>query len=76
MQTRVTSFVGTLKIQGTLQKDPANTDWVDIDNIVIGDGSTALTNSYFNNFTGNFVWIRVEVTEFTAGTINSVYMAH
>ena len=46
MQTRVTSFVGTLKIQGTLQKDPANTDWVDIDNIVIGDGSTALTNSY------------------------------
>ena len=61
---------------GTLQKDPANTDWVDIDNIVIGDGSTALTNSYFNNFTGNFVWIRVEVTEFTAGTINSVYMAH
>ena len=76
VQTRVTSFVGTLKIQGTLQKDPANTDWVDIDNIVIGDGSTALTNSYFNNFTGNFVWIRVEVTEFTAGTINSVYMAH
>ena len=68
--------VGTLKIQGTLQKDPSNTDWVDIDNIVIGDGSTALTNSYFNNFTGNFVWIRVEVTEFTAGTINSVYMAH
>ena len=36
-QTRVTALVGTVKIQGTLVKDPANTDWVDIDNIVIGD---------------------------------------
>ena len=76
VQTRVTAFVGTLKIQGSLQKDPASTDWVDIDNILIGDGSTAFSNSYLNNFTGNFVWIRVSVEGFTAGTINSVYMAH
>ena len=76
VQTRVSSFVGTLKVQGTLIKDPANTDWVDIDNIVIGDGSTAITNSFFNNFTGNFVWIRIAVSDFTAGNINNVYMAH
>ncbi len=76
VQTRVTAFVGTLKIQGSLQKDPANTDWVDINNIVIGDGSTAITDSYFNNFTGNFVWIRVTVSDFTAGNINNIYMAH
>jgi len=76
VQTRVTAFVGTLKIQGSLQKDPASTDWVDINDIVIGDGSTAITNSYFNNFTGNFVWIRVTVSDFTAGTINNIYMAH
>ena len=76
VQTRVSSFVGTLKVQGTLVKDPANTDWVDIDNIVIGDGSTAITNSFFNNFTGNFVWIRIAVSDFTAGNVNNVYMAH
>ena len=76
VQTRVTNFVGTLKVQGSLVKDPANTDWVDIDNIVVGDGSTATTNSFLNNFTGNFVWIRVSVTEFTAGTINNIFMAH
>jgi len=76
IQTRVTNFVGTIKIQGTLKKDPANTDFVDIENISIGDGSTAVTNSFFNNFTGNFVWIRVSVTEFTAGTINNIFMAH
>ena len=76
VQTRVSSFVGTLKVQGTLVKDPANTDWVDIDNIVIGDGSTAISDSFFNNFTGNFVWIRIAVSDFTAGNINNVYMAH
>lgn len=76
VQTRVTSFVGTLKIQGTLKKDPASTDWVDVNDILIGDGSTAITSSYLNNFTGNFVWIRVSVTEFTAGTINNIFMAH
>ena len=76
VQTRVTNFVGTLKVQGSLVKDPTSTDWVDIDNIVVGDGSTATTNSYLNNFTGNFVWIRVSVTEFTAGTINNIFMAH
>ena len=44
--------------------------------VYVGDGSTATTNSFLNNFTGNFVWIRVSVTEFTAGTINNIFMAH
>ena len=76
VQTRVTSLIGTVKIQGTLVKDPASTDWVDIASIVTSDGSTAITNSYFNNFTGNFVWVRIAVSEFTAGSINNIFMAH
>ena len=76
VQTRVTALVGTVKIQGTLVKDPASTDWVDIASVVTSDGSTAITNSYFNNFTGNFVWIRIAVSDFTAGSINNIYMAH
>ena len=70
------SFPSSKVRNNLLVKDPANTDWVDIDNIVVGDGSTATTNSFLNNFTGNFVWIRVSVTEFTAGTINNIFMAH
>ncbi len=66
----------TVKIQGTLVKDPASTDWVDIASVVTSDGSTAITNSYLNNFTGNFVWIRIAVSDFTAGTINNIFMAH
>lgn len=76
IQTRVTSLIGTVKIQGTLVKDPADTDFVDIASVVTSDGSTAITNSFFNNFTGNFVWIRIAVSGFTAGTINNVFMAH
>jgi len=76
IQTRVTALVGTVKIQGTLVKDPTSTDWVDIASVVTSDGSTAITNSYFNNFTGNFVWIRIAVSDFTAGSINNIFMAH
>ena len=76
MQTRVTSLVGTIKIQGSLKKDPADTDWVDVVTVNDSDGSTAITNSFLNNFTGNFVWIRVAVSSFTAGTINNIFMAH
>ena len=76
IQTRITALVGTVKIQGTLVKDPTSTDWVDIASVVTSDGSTAITNSYFNNFTSNFVWVSIEVSDFTDGSINNIYMAH
>ena len=76
VQSRVTNLIGTIKIQGTLVKDPADTDFVDIVTVNESDGSTAITNSFFNNFTGNFVWIRIAVSGFTAVSINSIYMAH
>ena len=75
VQTRVTSLVATVKIQGTLVKDPADTDWVDIASVVTTDGSTAITESYFNNFTGNFVYIRTKLV-YTDGTVNSIRLNH
>jgi hypothetical protein len=72
-QLRVTGFVGTLQIQASLATDPSSTDWADISSAVLtGDGSTAITDGYFYNFTGNYVWIRANITAFTAGTINSL----
>lgn len=77
VQLRVTNFIGTVQIQASLVTDPADSDFADITTAVLtGDGSTAITNGYFYNFTGNYVWIRAKVTEFTAGTINSVVMMH
>lgn len=56
----VTDFKGSIKIQGTLEMFPGETDWVDIPGTEIGagDDSTAWTNTNSRNFTGNFVWIR------------------
>lgn len=53
------SFKGTIKIQGTLEMFPGDTDWVDISGTSIGGDSTVIVASTkTRNFTGNFVWIR------------------
>lgn len=56
----VNNFKGTIKLQGTLELHPADSDWFDIVDTEIGGDS-----SYFHdhqsgtfNFVGNFMWIR------------------
>jgi hypothetical protein len=44
-----------------------------IDNIVY-NSVTDITDAY--NFTGNYVWIRVKITDWTDGTINVVRLNH
>jgi hypothetical protein len=65
-------FLGIIKIQGSLATDPGDNDWFDIDDTRYGDGSTILTENTFRNFTGNFMWIRVIVTDFSAGNVSKV----
>jgi hypothetical protein len=65
-------FLGVIKIQGSLATDPDSNDWFDIDGTTEGDGSTVLTENTFKNFTGNFMWVRVIITEYSAGTVNKV----
>ena len=65
-------FIGTIKMQGSLAIDPQTSDWFDIDGTTLGDGSTVLSENTFKNFTGNFMWVRVVVENFSAGTINKV----
>jgi len=57
---QVDSFIGTIKIQGTLDLYPGDNDWVDITDTLVGLGndSSAWTSTQSKNFTGNFVWIR------------------
>ena len=76
-QVRVTGFPGTITFQGSLATTPTDADFVDISGAVLtGDGSTLVTNSFIYNFTGNFVWIRASITNFTAGSINTILLAH
>ena len=90
----VVDIVGTVKIQGSLAQDPAETDWVDID-LRVADGNfsatadglisevtttsqvytTATTESRVYNIKGNFVWIRANISSFTAGTVATIQLA-
>jgi hypothetical protein len=73
----VNSFVGAIKIQGTLETFPGENDWVDILNTEVGLGSdsSAWTNTNSVNFTGNFVWIRAAYN-IQNGTIVSIRYNH
>lgn len=76
VQSRFTGFIGTLKIQATLATTPTESDWATVASVVTSDGSTAVTDGYLNTFTGNYVWVRVAVSAFTAGTINTILLGN
>lgn len=73
----VTDFKGSIKIQGTLELYPAESDWTDINGteIGLGDDSTAWTTTNTRNFTGNFIWIRAAYN-LQDGIINAVRYNH
>ena len=82
-------FIGTIKIQGSLETDPTATDWFDID---LNEGqfsidttgliadvlldtltyAVAETSMKAYNCTGNFVWLRADVSNWTGGTITRI----
>ena len=81
IQYNVNGFLGRIVTQGTLAVEPGTTDWFDLTTTVhsnLGDstGSDNATGSFIKNFTGNFVWIRTFVSDWTDGTINSIVLNH
>lgn len=66
---QVEDFVGTIKLQATLELYPGEADWFDVkDTEFVSDGSTLAQS---NNFLGNFVWIRAAY-RVDSGTIRQV----
>jgi len=70
----VDSFVGSVKLQGTLELYPGDNDWVDIDGTVF-DGDSTDPSTVTGNFTGNFVWIRAAYN-LQDGTIQQIRYNH
>ena len=84
-------FIGTIKIQGSLADDPAETDWFDaqlndgelnvdttgkVTEIVVDSITYTLAETSIKvyNTTGNFVWLRANISNWTAGTITRIEM--
>lgn len=54
----VDSFVGTIKMQGTLELYPGEADWIDITGTELGGDSSVFSASQSRTFVGKFLWIR------------------
>lgn len=67
-------FVGVITIRATLNDLQESAPWFDI--ATYGDGSTPDTGTIPVTVMGNFTWIRAEITEFSAGTIQSITIAY
>ena len=70
MIIQVTGFQGRIRLQATLNDDPVSAAWFEIYDYDRRIGTT--TELHPVSVTGNFVWIRAEITDFDAGTINQI----
>jgi hypothetical protein len=81
---KLTGFEGSITVQATLARTPTESDWFDVrlsddfSNTAEPAGPSTVTyatpttiNKAYNCL-GNFVWVRVRISDFSAGTINSV----
>lgn len=79
VQYNLTGLLGAIVVQGTLASTPTDEDWVTLPltthESVIGDDNSR-TGSFIYNFTGNFVWVRINVSNWTDGTVKSILLNH
>lgn len=77
VQFNLESYIGDVAIQATLAIDPTADDWFTVYTQaypVVNDEGT--TGSFLTNFTGNYVWIRAYISNWTDGTITSIKLNH
>ena len=73
VQYTLDGFIGTIEMQATLAIDPTADDWFTVYTQaypVVDDAGA--TGSFLTNFTGNYVWVRAYVSNWTDGAVTSV----
>jgi hypothetical protein len=92
IQINLSGFLGDIEMQGTLAVDPTADDWftvilgsgqtIDTTGKIVSATTSKLeytdneTSSKTYNLTGNYVWVRVYVSNWTDGTVNSIKLNH
>ena len=67
----VTEFEGDMHLEATLDSLPESATW--FNTFIFDDGSTIpITDYHPATITGNFVWLRCRIENFSGGVINSV----
>lgn len=70
----LTGFVGRIILEATLDSEPTGATW--FETFDIGDPVVPLTDYHPQTVSGNFVWMRVRVELFDAGTINYINITY
>ena len=71
-----TGLTGRINLQGTLASDPTETDWFDINlqaNLAYVDYTTD-TGVHGYTFQGNFIYLRIKLSNHSAGTLSKVLL--
>ncbi len=92
LQIDLNGFLGNIELQGTLAINPTADDYfpialgsgqtMDTTGKLVMSTSTKLeytaneTSSKSYNFTGNFVWVRVYISNWTDGSVTSIKLNH
>ena len=80
VQYNISEFVGRIRIQASLATVPEEADWftlAETTHVAVVDDSTDISSGGFvYNFTGNYVFVRAWVTDWTDGTVLSVLLNH
>ena len=79
VQYNLNGFVGTIFMQATLAVDPKEEDWfslLETQCISTNADDEKSTGGFYYNFTGNYVWVRAIVSNWTNGTIRSILFNH
>lgn len=75
VQYTISGFSGIVKIQATLALIPTEDDWfsaIEVDHV----DSSLTTGSFIENFTGNYVWVRAKIEQWTDGNVDSIKLNH
>lgn len=79
VQYNLIGFIGAVEMQATLALDPIEQDWFSVAGTTHVSNSTetdASDGGHIYNFTGNYVWVRAKVYNWTDGTVASIYLNH
>lgn len=72
----ITNFKGTLFVQASLLETPTtDNDWFTVFNVVYNNVSGTTINSY-TNITGNFLYLRAGISNFTSGTVEHIKVSY
>lgn len=68
---RFDGFTGGISIEATVDQDPNNATWIEVDSFG-ADFSTQWSGVYSVNVSGNFTWLRARIQDFSDGDIDSI----